>query len=138
MDLNQIQEYALKFLKNELELQHNFLSSLANALLYEIKNSNECSIYDTNLYEKNNVSLEKFQNAVKELEFYGFRFKQEKQTGTDFPKLELLVDETITNIEKKNKNYAKILKQFKADGPKAIIAIVLAKYYDKKIKEKVL
>ena len=138
MVLSQIQEYALKFLKNELELQHPFLSSLANALLYEMKNSNEGKVYDATSYETNNISLNEFQNAIKELEFYGFKFKQENQTGTNFPTLELLIEETILNIQKNNKSFAEILKQFKADGPKAIITAVLSKHYNKKRKEKVL
>ena len=132
MVLSQIQEYALKFLKNELESQHTFLSPLANAILYEIKNSNEGKVYDTTSYETNNISLNEFQNAIKELEFYGFKFKQENQTGTNFPTLELLMEETILNIEGNNKPFAKILKQFKADGSKAIVAAVLSRYYNKR------
>lgn len=122
MELNNVQEYALRFYNKEILLQYPFLSPLANAILYEMKNFNG-SVHDIEVYQKLGVKQEDIASLVKEIEFFDIMVDLEDQLGTtSSPKLSL--EKTLNKI-KKRKKLAIFLEEIKADGIASLINVIL-------------
>ena len=123
MELNNIQQYALRFYNNEIPLQYPLFSPLTNAILYEIKNFNG-NVHDIEIYQKLGVKQNDIELLIKELESFDIILDLEDQLGTiSSPKFSL--EKTLNKI-KKRKKLAGFLEGIKADGVSSIINVILS------------
>jgi len=122
MELNNIQEYALRFYHRKMQLQYPFFSPLANALLYEMKNFNG-NVHDIEIYQKLGVKQDDIESLVKEFESFDIIVDLETQLNM-ISSLKFSEEKTLNRI-KKCKKLASFLGEIKADGIASIINVIL-------------